>query len=78
MDVVQLLNQVESGAVDVGRFLFGNAKSLLAFKRPECAVQRRWGKAGKRKEPVGEVQAGTQRAAWNVFLGQGTAEPHRR
>lgn len=32
------------------------------------------GKAGKRKEPVGEAQVGMQRAAWDVFLWQGTAQ----
>ena len=59
----------------MGRFLsLGVQGSTLAFRRPECAVQRRRGKAGKRKEPVGEVQAGTHRAVSNVFLRQATAQ----
>lgn len=69
--MVQLLSQVESGVVDVGRFPFGNA-IVPSFKRPDSAVQRRRGKAGKSNEPVGDAVSGME-----CVLMAGNSPSHR-
>lgn len=63
VDVVQLPSQVESGAVDVERFPFGNAREHACFRETRVCSAEEAGKGWKKKGARGRV------AGWNAASG---------
>lgn len=76
VDVVQLLSQVEAGAVGCGAVsLFGSAREHACFQETWVCSAEEAGEGWKKKGAVGEAQGGTHRTVSNVFL---WPKPQRR